>query len=432
MKIGLFTDNYRPATNGVVYVIDIARRELEAKGHEVYIFCPAAGVRREDDWTDANDSHIIRIPSIQGLGYSEGQFALFYFNTVLQKVRDLELDIINFFSVGQVGLMAAYAARKTHTVLIGQHCTDVHDYIGSYPVLPEIVASVLFSVLTPIATNPSPADKKRIASHYKPKLQGARRWSKKIFRSTGSILYNTCDAAVAVSPKFHDKLIERAAADGIKLRNVRTIPTGVDALPEPSLVEMDSFRKQWRIDSGDEIVTYVGRLGKEKNLDMLIPTLERICEQRPDAKLMFVGDFDHREKLEELAARSLVHDRIIFTGRMSRKKLGAAYAATDVFVFPSLTDTQGLVLQEAAHAGLPIVLCDRDVNEVMRDGENGFVAANDPTDFADKVVTILSDKKLAKRFGKRSRELANKLSERGQTEKLNNLYDELLKRDIKN
>jgi glycosyltransferase involved in cell wall biosynthesis len=96
-----------------------------------------------------------------------------------------------------------------------------------------------------------------------------------------------------------------------------------------------------------------------------------------------------------------------------------------------MTDTQGLVVNEAAHFGLPIVLCDADVTDVAVDGENGLVARNDPTDFAEKVAQILADDQLRTRFGQRSRESAAGLTEQTQTEKAIALFREILSSNAK-
>ena len=89
-----------------------------------------------------------------------------------------------------------------------------------------------------------------------------------------------------------------------------------------------------------------------------------IAEARPKSKLLFVGDFEYRKTLEKMAAETDFADRIIFTGAMPREDLGVAYKVMNVFTFPSLKDTQGWVLHEAAHAGKPIVIIDKGVSEV--------------------------------------------------------------------
>ena len=127
----------------------------------------------------------------------------------------------------------------------------------------------------------------------------------------------------------------------------------------------------------DEVFGFVGRLGEEKNLPILIEAFDKfIASARPKSKLLFVGDFEYRQTLEKMAAETNFADRIIFTGAMPREDLGVAYEVMKVFTFPSLKDTQGWVLHEAAHAGKPIVIIDTEVSEVVKDGINGYFAEN--------------------------------------------------------
>ena len=132
------------------------------------------------------------------------------------------------------------------------------------------------------------------------------------------------------------------------------------------------------------------------------------------------------DTLKRLATESGVGDRITFTGRIPRKELGVAYAASDVFVFPSVMDTQGLVVHEAANAGLPIVYVDKYVTEAVEDGKNGFLARNSAASIADKITILFDDDQLRKKFGAKSRSIAAKFSEYGQTRKLEGLYREAL------
>jgi glycosyltransferase involved in cell wall biosynthesis len=199
---------------------------------------------------------------------------------------------------------------------------------------------------------------------------------------------------------------------------------------KPSAVK--AFRKKWQITPEDEIVVNFGRMAKEKNLTLLIEMLPYLLEQRPNAKLLLAGDYVYREKLESIAADSPAHERIIFSGRYKREEIPTICAASKLYAFPSLTDTQALVLNEAAGQGLPIVMCDVGVNEVFQDGENGLSAAAEPQDFADKVAQILVDNDLRAKFSYRSHELAAEFSEKHQTEKLVKFYRELLRHPVKN
>ena len=107
MKIGIFTDTYRPAVNGVVYVTETLRRTFEAAGHEVYIFAPAANLSSKSD-----DDHIIRFPAVKSMVTGEDNLSLFFPPAVLKQIKELNLDMLHFLTPLQVGLMAIYAGKK--------------------------------------------------------------------------------------------------------------------------------------------------------------------------------------------------------------------------------------------------------------------------------------------------------------------------------
>ena len=100
-----------------------------------------------------------------------------------------------------------------------------------------------------------------------------------------------------------------------------------------------------------------------------------------------------------------------------------AYAAMDVFVFPSLTDTQGWVIHEAALAGLPLVLIDRDLSEVLEVGVNGAYANNNVEDLAKVLIDLLAHPKKRKEFGEASQKLARRFTEKRQVAKLVDMYE---------
>jgi glycosyltransferase involved in cell wall biosynthesis len=418
MRIGLFTDTYRPSINGIVYVVDITRQHLEAMGHEVFIFCPAEGVRLDREEFD--DDHIIRFRSMKGVFFDDYNLSLFFPAVELRRIKELELDVIQFFTPSQVGLMGVYAAQKTGAVLVAQHSTDLSQYIKHYP---AVVPGLLMIALSlPLTFRFHGQDVRELMRLYKPRRVVAD-WGQDIVERLIAMIYSRCDAVIALSKKSQNQLDSWREEYWY---DVTTVPTGINALRKPSESQIAKFKAMHGIATTDEVVLYAGRLSAEKNLDILIPMIKKVLKKRPNARLLYVGDFDYRETLEQLAADSGVGDRITFTGALPREDLGVAYASACVFAFPSLTDTQGLVLHEAAHAGLPFVLIDRDVSEVVHDGVNGFVARNNPTSFADCVVKLLEDETQRLRFSEASKQLARTYGEYSQTKKLEQIYQQAL------
>ena len=424
MRIGLFTDTYRPSINGIVFVVESLKRELENLGHEVYVFCPAKSMspsKQAELLNEDADSRIIRFPSIKGAFFDDYDTSVFFPPAVQRRIKELELDMVHVFTPSQIGLVGVKAAKKNNIPLVIQHCTDIYEFVDHYPaVLPGALA--LAGIVFPMSVRLRGHDLLEIAKLYKPRA-GVTKWNKDIIESVITILYSKADAVIALCRKSC-KQLKSWQYDDYQYELV-LMPNGVNALPRPTKTEVKAFREQWNLAEDDEIFGFVGRLGEEKNLPLLIKSFERhIAKKRPKAKLLFVGDFEYRKTLEEMAAATKYADRIIFTGAMPREKLGLAYSVLDVFAFPSLKDTQGWVLHEAAHAGLPIVLVDKELSEVVQDGVNGLIANDNPTSFGRSIITLLEDAEKRQEFGAVSKKLAAKFTESRQVKKLEKLYQD--------
>lgn len=425
MRIGLFTDTYRPSINGIVFVVESLKKHLEDQGHEVYIFCPARSIRPSQYAEEfSEDEHVIRFPSIKGAFYDDYDTSLFFPPRVLSQVRDLDLDVIHFFTPGQVGMMGVYAAFKTQTPLVAQHCTDLRQYVEHYRDGLLLPGMLLLISLLPFVVKVDGKDIREIMRMYRPR-RGRVEWNIDIVERAVTLIYSKCDAVIALSRKSKMQL-ESWQVDENYRYDVTLMPNGVDRLRPPTPAQLAAFKEKWHIDPKDEVVGFVGRLGAEKNLDMLIPAMEIVAAKRPKARLVYVGDFDHKEVLEASAAASSCPDRITFTGALQRENLGVAYAAMDVFVFPSLTDTQGWVVHEAALAGLPLVLIDTEVSEIVTPGENGMYAENTPEAVAKVLLELLSSPKKREEFGKESQKLARRFTEKRQVSKLAKLYEDVV------
>jgi len=372
------------------------------------------------------DEHVIRFPSVQGAFYDDYDLPFFFPPYAVRKIRQLELDVIHIFSPAQIGLLGAYAAFKNDTPIIAQHSTDLYQYVEDYPsVLPGLL--VLCATL-PFTIQVDGKDVRELLRLYRPR-RGRVEWSREIVEKAITLIYSKCDAVIALSRKSKIQLESWQREDRYQYE-LTMLPNGVDPLPKPTKKQLQAFQDEWKIGPKDEVMTFIGRLGSEKNLAMLIPTFEHVLARRPNAKLMFVGDFEYRETLERMAQESEARDRIIFTGSMERQKLGVAYASSKVFVFPSIKDTQGWVIHEAAHAGLPLVLVDNLLSEVLEDGKNGYFAEDDPQDMADKIVSILSSPKKYKAFSQHSKKLARGFTEKRYIKKLEKLYQQAIKNHL--
>lgn len=424
MRIGLFTDTYRPSINGIVYVVESLKRNLEAEGHEVYVFCPAKAVRTSKAAEkNEDDEYIIRFPSLKGAFFDDYDTSLFFPPRASKQISELELDIIHVFTPSQIGLLGVRTAVKHDIPFVMQHCTDLYEFAEHYPAtFPGVLG--LCGILLPSTVKLDGRELREVLKFYRPR-RGVNDWNKAMISKAITMLYSKADATIALCRKSVEQL--ESWQDEDFSYPVDLMPNGVDALPVPTQQDIEVFREKYNITENDKVFGFVGRLGEEKNLAVLIDAFEIIADARDDVKLLFVGDFEYRAVLEEKAVASGYQDRIIFTGALPRETLGAVYASMNVFVFPSLKDTQGWVLHEAAHAGLPIVLIDRMLSEVVEDGKNGFFADNTAESIAKTTTQLLLDTDMCMRFGAHSKKLAAQYSEQKQIRKLIALYENVRK-----
>ena len=208
--------------------------------------------------------------------------------------------------------------------------------------------------------------------------------------------------------------------------DIEILPTGIK-MDEFENVNGKSFRNKYRIPQDKKILLFVGRLGPEKNVEFLIEMLPKVLKEK-DALLVIAGDGKEKNNLEKLARKLGLEDKILFLGFLSRKETIKAFVASDIFVFSSLTDTQGLVLSEAAAASKPIVLLrDPGLTPLASENNNAFLSSKDKGEFAEYVLKLLRDKNLYDRMALNSQDLARKFSIEVQAKKLVEYYEDLIR-----
>ncbi|MCB1588551.1 MAG: glycosyltransferase family 1 protein [Xanthomonadales bacterium] len=194
--------------------------------------------------------------------------------------------------------------------------------------------------------------------------------------------HNRCDGTIVPTQRLQQDL----QADGY--RHVHRLPRGVDTERFHSRWRDPELRARWGAGPGDLVVLHVGRLAPEKNLALVQRSFAAIRQQRPQAKLVWVGDGPARAALQQ-GADGAVH----FAGIQTGDDLARHYASADLFLFPSLTDTFGNVVLEALASGVPVVAFDDGAAaEHLRDAHAGRLAAfADETAFIDAAVALATD-----------------------------------------
>jgi glycosyltransferase involved in cell wall biosynthesis/predicted metal-dependent phosphoesterase TrpH len=171
------------------------------------------------------------------------------------------------------------------------------------------------------------------------------------------------------------------ASRGIPAERLRILPRGLDIDTFRPTRRDENFWRSRGLRDGELAMLYVGRVSKEKNLDVIVAATRRLAEWKLPVRPIFVGDGPYLGEMKQLLPDA------IFTGYLVGDDLAIAYASSDFFAFPSTTDTFGNVVLEAHASALPVIVSDQGgPRDLIDDGLDGYVTkANDVEEFADRV-----------------------------------------------
>lgn len=409
LRVALFTDNYGPGHNGLMYAVQFLERELLERDHKVLVVAPKTG--GPNPYLGRPGREEYRLPSLRLPGMPMAIAGGRGFEKALDAIAANPPDIIHVQGLGPVGMLGVWAADRAEVPLMVTWHTDWEAYADHYSRLtPFLDAYVkLLRVSTKGMKRPHLADMKRWMT---------TRWLSRAMSRRGLInaardMLLAADLVTTPSEKTATRVLELAPA-----AKVRVVPNGTDALPPGEPLEKPSWPR----------IIYVGRIAPEKNIGLLLDAFEWVREELPDAELMIVGDWQRFAWLKQKLKRARRRGKVTLVGQIPRDKLAPYYESGDVFVFPSLTDTQALVLHEAAHAGLPIVSVDSELRLVVDEGVNALVARPSPESLARQLVTMiqkLEDPEFRERARARSREMASWWTIPRQSADIIDLYEAL-------
>jgi len=162
------------------------------------------------------------------------------------------------------------------------------------------------------------------------------------------------------------------------------------------------FYKQYQIPKDKPLIAFVGRLDREKSVDILIQAFNQLRRRDEKLHLLLVGDGNFRERLVKLVAELGVRDRVIFTGRVTGEDLVNMYRVATLYATASTTEVQSIAILEAMACGKPIVAVDAGpMAEICRHDVNGLLSSeHDLAGFVDNLACILEDAKLRARLAR--------------------------------
>lgn len=386
MKIGIFSECYLPTLNGVVISIETFRTELEKRGHEVFIFAPET-----KGFIDKDKKHIFRYPSFTWPGQKTYPLGLPFLATdITNKIKNLKLDIIHaqhLFTMGRLGMRVA---RNLDIPFVYTYHTLIAEYTHYVPFFSDI--------------------------------------SKKVIINMSRNFCNKCDQVITPSPSMA-KILKKYGVT----KQIEPIPTGIyiDKLKDHFPVSV--IRAKWDIPENRKILLYLSRIAKEKNIDFLLKSFKMLLNKRrkkhnlPDIHLLMVGGGPELAFYQELVKKMDIENYVTFTGMIKNDLAVRYYGAADVFVFPSITETQGIVVSEAMAAGTPVVAVNKmGPSDLVIDGEDGYLTDLNISEFAGKIEKLLDNEVLYKKMAKNARSDAKEFSSEACADKLEKLYNETI------
>ncbi len=375
MRIGFFTDGFLPQPHGVTTSVLESAKELERRGHEVYIIAP-----KYPGYVDRNKK-VIRLTSLKVHKTPETRISLNLPDKALRKIMSMDFDIIHGHSGGPTTLLGWEVARAKKIPFVVTYHTLWNRY-----------------------------------THYflKGKVVGPR-----VMERATKIFGNQTDFLIAPTGRVEKEL----RSYGVK-KPVEVVPSGIDV--EAFKNEEKGFLREKIKNQKDPIILFVGRLGREKSVDFLIRSFKYVHDNLPSTQFVIVGDGVDRKKLENLASKLKVLSNIHFLGHIDMSLMRKVYKDAEVFVFSSTTETQGLVVPEALASGVPVVAVDDPAFECIESGKNGYLVEKDPKEFALKTLSILENKDLRKQMGQYAFESAQTFSVKNTVDSLENVYFEVL------
>jgi len=394
MKIVMFTDAYWPRVNGVTVSVDSFSRALVKEGHDVLIICSSYPedannpISLQKDLQIQKEPKTVRIPSIPAFISKEDRIANFgKMNWVFKKVDDFNPDVVHINTEMMVAEFGFWYARTHNLPVVYTFHTMWEDYAPNYfPIFPAFMVRFVI-----------------------------RRIQKNVLRRTYRLIVPTPQIEQTVQKyKFELKTF--------------LLPTGIDIkLFEHDEASILFFRKKleylFPLLKEKRILLFAGRIGKEKNIGFLLNILPEIVAKHPDVVLLMAGSGPELEYYREKTKRMGLEKNCIFTGYFDRSDLALVYAVSSIFVFPSLTDTQGLVTLEAMLSGTPVVAIGALGTLTVMGGDNGgFMVKNDKAEFTGRVLELLENQELHRIKSQEAKKHARAWSIEELTKKLITLY----------
>lgn len=387
MRIVMFQDTYHPATNGVVVSTDLFIEELKRRGHDVLLIAP-----RHPDYKEPAPEGVHLIPAVSAeFIYPGASLGKFWTGKVGKAIEEFQPDIMHSMTEFTIGhWMASYFRKKFNLKRVHTFHTLWTEYFFYIPLVPHKVVTKWFQYVV---------------------SRGCRK---------------RFDQVLVPSDAMHDTVVDDWHVDV----PVDVLPTGLHLEKFKGGVG-ERFRQRYGLKDDERVLLYLGRLGDEKNVELVVDTMVELRRRgEPNLKLVIAGGGPdpYLRKLHKRCEDNGLKD-VIWTGFVRGQDWLDTYAGADLVLFPSVTETQGLVVVESLAVGKPLVSVEAMGPGSVMKGEKGCLfAKNDAVDFADKTQRLLNDDVLYQRKKREASELAQSYCIEQRGAELEAIYQRVLGR----
>lgn len=383
MRIGIFSDTYTPYINGVTTSVVMLKKALERKGHTVYIVT----VNDENlHFKYEEDEKIIRIPGVP-IGIYDYRLTGIYPLKAINKIKKWDLDVIHSQTEFGVGTFARIIAKQFNIPLVHTYHTMYEDYI-------HYITHGYFN-----------RSSKKLVEYF-------------------TLFY--CDKTISELVVPTKKTYELFKKKYKVNRNIYIVPTGIEVekfyLENNKDVDLSYKREELGLKKKDFVILFVGRIGTEKNLDLLLSSMKSLIGVSRNIKLLIVGDGPDLEHYQCYVSKNGLGENVIFTGKVPWDDITSYYLIADCFATASQTETQGLTVIEAMAASLPVVcINDESFRDTVIDDLNGIIF-NNRREYKRAITKLYNDRTLLKRLSRQARIAAETHSSKYFAEQILDVY----------
>lgn len=371
-RVALFTGAYNHVVDGVALTLNRLVSYLEADEVPVLVFGPTV----EEPAID-HAGTMISVPSVPMKGRPEYRLTLGMGPSAIKALNRFNPTIIHIATPDLLGLEALFYARMRGIPVVASYHTHFSSYLEFYHL-----------------------------ERFEPAMWAMLRW-----------FYAKCEHLYVPTRSMADVLEEHGITEGVELW-----PRGVDIkLFHPDMRSM-AWRRELGFSDEEVVITFVSRLVVEKGLDVFADVIKRLKADGEPVRCLVVGEGPARDLLEDAIPKA------VFLGHQEGDDLSRAYASSDIFLFPSETETFGNVTLEAMASGIPTVCADATGSSslVLHEKTGYLVPPRDVDAFTDRIRTLVHDAGLRTTFGQAARAEAETYSWRLILGRINAYYDRVL------